>query len=356
MSIPIHVLHRVLHRNTKSGTSLQSHTKRLLLIAIALLLPQGAFGEDAAAKQRDGLYGRAKRASVEVLVDDHLQGTGWFADKSGLVVTVAHMFDRPGRRVEILSPVAGRVEAKVIAVDLGADSALLRVKPREGGYPAFPLAKEIPPPGRDVFLFGTPIYRHGVLLRGAVARNDTTFEYYGDRNLYTEIVHLSGQGPHGVSGGPWMNREGEIVGMQSGVMTNKDAPMGVAFMVPVDAIRRLLQTKRTAETPTLGVAVEETWQQQPDFLKRFPRQTEGLVAKIIQKDGPAARAKLKQWDVITAIDGKKVRMPDELLRYVRTKKPGDSVMLTVLGPDGTGQRKLDVRLGRLEAAWPAAKK
>ena len=49
------------------------------------------------------LYAEAKQALVEILVDDHLDGSGWFADPNGLLLTASHVIGRPGRRIEILS-------------------------------------------------------------------------------------------------------------------------------------------------------------------------------------------------------------------------------------------------------------
>jgi serine protease Do len=117
----------------------------------------------------------------------------------------------------------------------------------------------------------------------------------------------------------------------------------------------LLETRQSASTPNLGAAVEETWQQGREVLDRFPPRTEGLIVKVLQADGPAARGGLKQFDLIVAIDGQAVRLPAELLQLVRQKKPGESVALTVLGPDGTGKREVAVTLGRLEIGWPESK-
>jgi S1-C subfamily serine protease len=322
-----------------------------LLLALAARLAAGA---DAAAKPDADLYERAKRASVEVLVDDHLDGSGWFADAKGLVLTAAHVVNRPDRRIEVLSPVAGRLPAKIVAVDHGFDLLLLQVEPREGGYPTLALADRVPPASDDVFLFAASMYRHGLLLRGMVARDDTTFEYYGDQHRYIEVVHVAANVQQNNSGGPWMNHRGEVVGLQSGMFSLHGVPVGVAHMIPVAAIRGLLKNRRSAATPTLGAAVEETWQQQRDFLNRYPPRTEGLVVKVLQNESPASRAGLKQWDVIVAADGQKVRLPDELLRIVRGKQPGQALKLDVLGPDGAGSREATVSLGKLENGWPGA--
>jgi serine protease Do len=297
------------------------------------------------------LYQKLKEASVEVMVDDHLNGSGFFVDGKGLLMTAAHVIDRPDRRFEILSTAAGRVDIEVVAVDLGHDLALLRVKqPRPEGYPVLKLAETFPAPGEDVFLLGAAVFRHAVLLRGAVARDDTAFEYYTDK--YVEVIHVAATVQSGTSGGPWVDRAGEIVGLQSGVMSINSIPVGVANVIPLSAIRDLIQNPRTKSTPAMGAAFEETWQQKRDFLDRFPPRTEGLVVRNLLGDNPAARAGLKQWDVVVAADGQKVRLSGELLRIIRQKQPGQSVNLTVLGPDGTGTREVSVVLGKLEVAWP----
>ncbi|HUT12595.1 MAG TPA: trypsin-like peptidase domain-containing protein [Thermoguttaceae bacterium] len=325
----------------------------LLLTLLLMLLGRLASGaESPARKPLADVYQEAKRASVEVLVDGHLGGSGFFVDAEGLLVTAAHVVAPPTRPIEILSPVAGRIEADVVAVDLGHDLVLLRAKPRQDGYPALPLAEELPSPGDDVFLLGAPLYRHAVMLRGMVARDDTAFEFYTGH--YVEAVHVACTVQNGMSGGLWINHGGQVVGLQSGVISMNSIPIGVASMIPCTAIRTLLKNGRSAATPTIGAAIEELWQHGADVLGRFPPRTEGLVFRTIEKDGPAGRAGLKEWDAIIAADGQKVRLSGDLLRIVRAKQPGEELKLTILGPDGTGTREVTLRLGTLEVGWPGA--
>jgi len=324
-----------------------------LFLVAAARIAAGQEADTQPTKQDGSLYEKAKLASVEILVDDHMGGSGWFADEQGLLFTAAHVIGRPGRRIEVLSLAVGRLEARVVAVDLGHDLALLRVESREGGYPVLQLAECMPPPGEQVFLFGAPIFRSAVLLSGTMARDETVFGYYTDR--YVEITHIAATVQSGTSGGPWLSGSGEAIGLQSGTISLQSIPIGVANVIPIGPIRELLKSGRTTATPTMGAAIEETWQQQRDFLDRFPPRTEGLVVKILKSDGPAVRAGLKQWDVITTADDQPVQLSGELLRIIRGKQPGDSLKLSVLGPDGTGRREVTVRLGKLEIGWPEPK-
>ena len=196
-----------------------------------------------------------------------------------------------------------------MAVDRGHDLTLLKVEPRPGGFPALKLAPRRPAAGDEVFILGTHL-RHSVLFRGRSPATIRPSNAIGEQ--YIEITHVAATVPGGMSGGAWLNAAGEVVGLQSGVMSHDTIPVGIAFAGPLEAIRTLLKTERTAATPTLGAALEELWAQDDKLLARYPPLTEGLIVRRLQADGPAARAGLKIWDLITAADGKKVRLTDEL--------------------------------------------
>ena len=100
--------------------------------------------------------------------------------------------------------------------------------------------------------------------------------------------------------------------------------------------------------------VDELWILQPNELQRYAAGTEGLVIQQLAKDGPAMQAGLKKGEVIVAIDGKKFRYRDHLLRKIRIHEPGQEVTITVVAPQGAGQRDVTVSVGRLEVQWPQA--
>ncbi|MBC8871286.1 MAG: serine protease [Planctomycetes bacterium] len=295
------------------------------------------------------LYEQAKRASAEILIDGRHGGSGCFVSEEGLVITAAHIPGRPGRNIEVLTSDGGRLKATVVAVDLGHDLILLRVAPREGGYPVLKLGAEVPPPGAGVFLYSASAFRHGLLQTGTVARDGLTFEQQGH---FIEVTQIAAVVQEGTSGGPWINREGGLIGVQSGSITNKSVPGGIANVSPVHAVRVLLETKRNASTPVIGVFVDELWVLPPDQQRRFPPAQEGMVVQSLQPDGPAARAGINKGEVLVAVDGQKVRLRDDYVRLVRAKKPGQSVELTLIGADGTGTRKVTVPIGKLEVGWP----
>lgn len=295
------------------------------------------------------LYDRVKPVTVEILVNDHLNGSGWIADREGHVITAAHVVIGDDRRIEVLTQTYGRLEAKLIALDRGHDLALLQLPPREEGYAFAPMAAKMPLALSSVYLMGAPIYRHGVLLEGRVARNGTTFEYLPDQRTYIETIHVAGASPRGTSGGPWFNDHGEIIGLQSGMMREQNAAVGIAFVIPVEFIQFLLNTKATVETVTFGAAVEELWEQPWEFLKKFPQKTEGLVVRVPEADGPAAKAGIKEQDVIVAVNDKPIQLRDDFIRLLRSNRAGDEMKLSILRPGESKPLVVAVKLKAMDS-------
>ncbi len=340
---------RVCLASDRTLASAATVLELFLIICIAWISLSGlAVAADSALSSAQ-IYEQAKRAAVEILVDGHHGGSGCLVSTDGLVLTAAHIPGRPGRAIEVLTSDGGRLKATVVAVDLGHDLILLRVEPREGGYAVLKLAGEVPPPGAGVFLYSASVFRHGLLQAGTVARDGLTFEH---QHHFVEVTQIAALVQEGTSGGPWINREGKLIGVQSGSLTHKSVPGGVANVSPVQAVRDLLETKRNASTSAIGVFVDEMWVLNADQLRRFPPATEGMVVQSLQADGPAARAGIKKGEVIVAVDGQKARLRDDFVRLIRAKKPGQTIELTVIGADGTGTRKVAVPVGKLEVAWP----
>ena len=301
-----------------------------------------------AAAPAGDLYAGARAAGLEVLVDDRLLGSGFVVDEKGLAITAAHVVAEPGRRIEVRSALAGRVTVRLVAVDRGHDLALLQLPAQGAPYAALPLAERPPRPAEEVYLYGVPMWRHGVLLRGAIAAAAPTYEFLPEEAHYVRVLYVSASTQHGTSGGPWVDASGRVVGMQTALVRDGGNAVGIAAMTPVGAIHDLLERRQDARTPTLGVGVEEMWEQNRDFLGRFPPRTEGVVVARVRTGGPGDKVGLRAFDVVTHVGGERVRLRDELLRRVRTRSPGDRLKLKVLR-QGRAPLELELTLGRLEA-------
>ena len=276
------------------------------------------------------LYQQCQAACVEVLVDGHLSGSGWFARADGLVVTAAHMFEGRDADIEVVSLGRGRLACSLLAIDRGHDVALLKTKGAGADFPVLAFASAPLRVGDEILQFGAPLFRAGVLQPGRVARRDTAFEFYSGRDVYVEVVHVAAMMQGGTSGGPWLDQAANVVGLQSGMMSLDGKPVGIAYVVPAGPIRGLLKTLCDAATPDAGFWVDHLWERDGESLKKLPAGTEGLSVSGVRKDGAAAQADIQPGDVVVAAEGKKVVRIRELLEIIRARKPGEQLKLTLL--------------------------
>ena len=284
------------------------------------------------------LYQKASPACVEILVGGRLDGSGSVVCPSGLVLTACHVIRKKSKRYEALSPRLGRKPLKLIATYRGSDLALLALPSSEKPYPTLSLAKEIPAEGKPVFLIGSPIFRHHLLLSGTIARRSESYSWYDGG--FTNTIPISGLGAPGSSGGPWLNRKGEIIGVQVATVTTSKVHQGVSSVVPLNSIRELLAKKKNIEVACIESAVEEIWGQSTQLIEKMPDATKGLLLRQVHKDGVAYKAGIRNEDIILAADGKTYERIEPFMKMLRSKKPGSPIVLKVCSVNGEKKREL----------------
>ena len=288
------------------------------------------------------VYAQLQAASVEILVDGRLAGSGSVVDPKGYVLIANHMVPGEGARIEAQSRTLGRHALKVVARDKGHDLVLLKLPARKETYKHLILAKAQPKAGQPVFLFGAPVFRHEVMILGVMARGRSTYEFYD--GAFREIFHIAAISPIGTSGGPWVNAKGELIGVQSAAMTVNGAHQGIAYASPLASLKGLLEKKETVQSTTMQTGVEELWGQEPSFISKLPRDFRGLVVRQLHKDGVASKAGLKEWDIIVTVDNKPVERTDDLMRLIRNRETGQTVRLKATDREGKNSRDLTIKL------------
>ncbi len=296
----------------------------------------------AAPRPQPATYVKLKEASVEILVNGRLAGAGSVVDTQGHVLIANHMAPGDGARLEAQSKTLGRHALKVVARDKAHDLMLLQLPARKEAYPHLTMAKNQPKAGQPVFLFGAPVFRHEVMIAGVMARDQATYEFYD--GAFREIYHISAISPIGTSGGPWVNAKGQLIGVQSAAMTIKGAHQGIAYASPLASLKGLLEKKKTVQSATMQTGVEELWGQDPGFISKLPKDFRGLVVRQLRGNGVAAKAGLKEWDIIVAIEGKPIERTDNLLRLIRSRKPGQTIRLQATDREGKNSREITIKL------------
>lgn len=317
-------------------------------LLILLCLVQCAAGQ--AVGQAVDMAG-LRSSCVEILVGGQLGGTGWFADTNGTVITAAHTIGQKpqtNRVFEIRRTDGIRHMVRVDAIDFGHDICrLVPDKPIKSR--PLRLAKRLPKVGQTVHLFGAPMFRHELLITGHMARSRPSYEYTD--NHYCRCVYVTGIGAIGTSGGPWLNRKGEVFGLQSAMITNQGAPQGICMVSPLDSLQALLKADGHARSATLEAALEELFEQGPDFQKANRYKQPALVLRHIVEPGTAASAGLKNGELVTAMNGVPHETRDSFFTALRKLQPGQTVTLSVRSETGEDPREVKVRLARLEKYW-----
>ncbi len=292
----------------------------LLLLLLVAVPPCWAGGDD--------LYTRMQAASLEVLVDGKLVGSGWFVSPGGVGLTAAHLV-RSGGKLEVISTDFGRMRARLVAIDLGRDIAVFHVKRSLKAFSFLQIAAKMPVAGQKLYLFGAPLFRHGIMISGEVAKPQTQFEWNNRNGCYTEVFPVSAMTPEGFSGAPWVDAEGKVLGLQSGLMAWKGAPMGIAFMSPLQGVSKLLADKKDEITVSLGAMLAEPWEQPVGLDSRNGFASEGIIVQQTFSGGSLTNAGISRGDALLALDGEKLMSRDELIQRVRSYQPWAEVLFSV---------------------------
>ena len=313
-----------------------------LIYAILLLF----FSTSYFGFAENGLYNKVKPSYVEILVGGRLDGSGVILSESGLVATAFHVVKKRQKRIEALSESLGRLRLKYVATNRGSDLALLSLPEKKEGYPYLRFANKIPEEGVEVFLMGSPIFRHSLLLRGTVARRTETYSWYD--GAFTNTFPISGIAAPGTSGGPWINRAGEIFAIQVASVTTETGHQGVNSAVALSSIKSLVKNQRTVSVATIEAAVEELWGQSPYLIKEIPSPIKGLLFRQVSPQGVCGKAGIKDEDILLSANGQTYERIETFMKFIRSFKIGTEIKFTVCDFKGKNKKVVTIELAELK--------
>ncbi len=267
------------------------------------------------------------------------EGSGVIIDQQGHIVTNAHVVDG-AQSIDVVYADGTKVNAKVIGADAVSDLAVLQIS---GQVPAVvPLgdsnALQL---GETVIAIGSPLgsYRGSVTV-GVVSGLNRSVDGTDQEGLIQTDAAIN----HGNSGGPLLNLAGQVVGINTLVVTNTnsgDIAEGLGFSIPsntVSAVVNQLIAKGSVVYPFLGVSYSQITPESSVALGLSAQQ--GVVVQDVQAGTPAANAGLQANDIITALDGVKIDETHSLRQILFQHQVGDTVTLTVLRNGQTISTKL----------------
>lgn len=258
--------------------------------------------------------------------DGRFQGSGFVVDASGLIVTNNHVVEN-AREMYVSFADGRRRAASLVGVDRKSDLALLRVVQIA---PAKALAlgdSDSTKPGDWVLAIGNPFGLGGSVSAGIVSARNRQI----DSETYDDFIQTDAAINRGSSGGPLLNLKGEVVGVNSALMSPSGGSAGVSFAVPANTVRFVvarLKSKGVVRRGWIGASVMDL---SPDLAEAFglPSVSGALIGDVVAS-GPAAKAGLAPGDIITQVATKPVSDSRQFQRLIAESDAGGVLSVSLL--------------------------
>jgi serine protease Do len=271
-------------------------------------------------------------------------GSGVVIDSEGLILTNNHVVeDAADIRVSFE---AGHfstrgVKAQVVGRDPMTDLALIRIDPQKG-LAAAPLGNSDEVLVGDwVVAIGNPFNLSHTVTVGIVSAKSRTLG-----GVYDSFIQTDASINPGNSGGPLLNLRGEVIGINTAIVSSTGQSAGIGFAVPIQIAKQILpqlKEKGTVVRGQIGVRIQYEWNE--DLAKHFGVNHGAIVTGVL--DGsPADKAGIQRGDVIVEFDGKELRGSD-LPTVVAAKEPGERVKLKLVR--NKKEKVLSVEIAKMAA-------
>jgi len=269
------------------------------------------------------------------------QGSGFFIDNKGHVVTNNHVVD-DATRVRVRLNDGEEVSAEVVGTDPETDLAVLKIDSKKK-YPYVQFAEDVNLRVGDwVVAVGNPFGLSGTVTSGIVSAIGR------DGGQFTDFIQIDAPINRGNSGGPTFDLKGRVVGVNTAIYSTTGGSVGIGFAIPAKVAKSTIKQLIDNGAVTrgwLGVSIQEVTTELAAAMNR--KDTDGaLVAEVL--DGtPAADAGFIDGDLVLTLGGKAIKDPTDLTRSISALPPGEKTKIKVLR---NGKEKiLNVTLGQRDA-------
>jgi len=278
----------------------------------------------------------------------HALGSGFVIDPAGYIVTNNHVI-RNSTRIKVTLSDGTEYPAKIIGHDPKTDLALIKIDAgRRLSYVAWGDSNNART-GDWVVAMGNPYGLGGTVTAGIVSAHDRDIH----SSAYDDYLQIDAPINPGNSGGPVFDQSGHVVGIDTAIYSPSGGSVGIGFAIPSNLAKNIVAQLRahgSIERGWLGVSMQ---QMTPDMAKAVGVSAgQGVIVASVQPNSPAARAELRQGDVITGFNGVTIKTPRDLAVAVANLPAGRTATMAVLR-DGR-MHDLSVTMGTQPAENVAA--
>jgi len=270
-------------------------------------------------------------------------GSGFIIDATGLVVTNNHVIEG-AETITVILHEGQEFNAKIVGKDKKTDLALLKIDSGSKKLTAVDFgASDKARVGDWVIAIGNPLGLGGTVTAGIISARGRDIR----SGPYDDYIQTDAPINRGNSGGPLFDMNGDVIGVNTAILSPSGGSIGIGFSVPANIAKNVIGQLReygTTRRGWLGVQIQSV---SPEIAESLGLKTSrgALVAGVL-KNSPAEAAGVKQGDVIIGFDAREVPESRKLPRMVAETDVGKDVDVRVWR-DG-GEVKLTVRLGELE--------
>ena len=267
-------------------------------------------------------------------------GSGFIISSDGIILTNRHVIEGADKIIVTLLD-RREFEAELIGEDEASDIAVIKIEGSKLPKLSIGSADDLEI-GEWVMAIGSPLSFENSVTKGIVSAKGRQI----GSQQYVPYIQTDVPINRGNSGGPLINLDGEVVGINTLIYSNTGGYMGISFSVPIDVavnVADQLQTNGTVQRGLLGVGIDNVNQAMADYLgMNVPR---GALVNQVSAGSSAEKAGIEVGDVIISFNGKPVRTQQSLPPVVGSVKPNTEVDLEVFR-DGK-VKKLKAKLDAL---------
>lgn len=285
-------------------------------------------------------------------------GAGWVYSDSGYIITNAHVVQN-ARRVSVEFYDGRVVRGIVVGLDPYTDIAVIQIESGTLVFPAQRATQRLPRLGERVFAFGSPFGFKFSMSEGIVSGLGREAAGSNVIGGYTNYIQTDAAVNPGNSGGPIVNTDAQVIGMNVAIATARSIGQspeesgsdsaGISFAIPLGTIEPIVnQIIEHGEVKRgyIGIRYQER-----DTVRvttaSMPGQTlTGIVVTDTEPEGPSEAAGLQAGDVIVSIQGSPIINAESLSSLITSSRPGDKIMVEVVRDDQL--RDFEVTLGKMK--------
>ncbi len=251
-------------------------------------------------------------------------GSGFFISSDGYIITNNHVV-KDAVKVKVKTIDDKEFTAKIIGTDPKTDLALIKVNTDDAPFIQLGDSNKVEV-GEWVLAIGNPLNQDLSVTAGIISAKGRQLGVAD----YEDFLQTDAAINQGNSGGPLINMEGKVIGINSIILSTSGGNIGLGFAIPSNLAQKVvkdLKSKGRVVRGWLGVGIQNITEKEAK--DDFDLPSAGVLVVKVDKDSPADRVGLKKYDLIVGMDGKKIKTATELSTQIAEANPGDTIELEI---------------------------